>query len=110
VCQTLKSGGVLHDLTEEKLSPSERYSYNYQGNGQVLDSTLVSPSLLGRVVKYEPVHIDSDYPDSDQVSDHDPAVTRIQYISSASECNITLIRTQLTLGSLYTSQDHGPSM
>ena len=53
----------------------ERYSYIFQGNGQILDHILVSPALLlqGRP-DLDSVHINAEF--ADQVSDHDPPITR----------------------------------
>ena len=55
----------------------ERYSYVFQGNGQVLDHILVSPSLmLQRRPDIDAVHINAEF--SNQVSDHDPPITRLK--------------------------------
>ena len=53
----------------------ERYSYIFQGNGQVLDHILASPALLiqGRP-DLDAVHINAEF--ADQASDHDPPITR----------------------------------
>jgi predicted extracellular nuclease len=57
----------------------ERCSYVFQGNGQVLDHILVSPALLIQSRPPGPdldaVHINAEF--SDQVSDHDPPITRL---------------------------------
>ena len=55
----------------------ERYSYIFQGNAQVLDHILVSPSLRrdGRP-DFEPVHINAEF--ADQASDHDPPIVRFE--------------------------------
>ena len=53
----------------------QRYSYIFQGNGQVLDHILVSPALLRRGrPDFDPVHINTEF--ADQVSDHDPPIVR----------------------------------
>ena len=53
----------------------ERYSYIFQGNGQVLDHILVSPALLLQgPPDLDSVHINTEF--ADQVSDHDPPITR----------------------------------
>ncbi|MGW0633585.1 endonuclease/exonuclease/phosphatase family protein [Streptomyces sp. NPDC002758] len=65
-------GGVLTDLVDT-LPASERYTYVYDGNSQVLDHTLVSSSITN--IDYDIVHINSEF--SDQTSDHDPQVARI---------------------------------
>lgn len=67
----LTSGG-LRDLSRQ-LPPVERYSYVYDGNSQLLDHMLVSPSI--REVDYDIVHGNAEF--TDQVSDHDPQVARI---------------------------------
>ncbi|GAA2145236.1 hypothetical protein GCM10009760_33660 [Kitasatospora kazusensis] len=70
---TLTGGGVLRDLVNS-LYPSQRYTYVYQGNSQVLDHTLVSPALTN--VQYDVVHINSEF--AVQASDHDPQIVRIR--------------------------------
>ncbi|KAF5997991.1 endonuclease/exonuclease/phosphatase family protein [Streptomyces mirabilis] len=61
----------------KSLPKSERYTYDYQGNQQVLDQILVSPSIRkGCDLDYDSVHINSEF--SDQVSDHDPQVLRFR--------------------------------
>ncbi|WP_367324046.1 endonuclease/exonuclease/phosphatase family protein [Streptomyces sp. HUAS ZL42] len=59
----------------KSLPKSERYTYDYQGNSQVLDQILVSPSIRrGCDFEYDSVHINSEF--NDQISDHDPQVLR----------------------------------
>ncbi|MER6675075.1 endonuclease/exonuclease/phosphatase family protein [Streptomyces sp. NPDC000983] len=72
---TLTRDGVLRTLVNE-LPEAERYSYVYQGNSQVLDHILVSPGLKRQHVRYDVVHINSEF--ADQASDHDPQVVRIK--------------------------------
>ncbi|MFR9798555.1 endonuclease/exonuclease/phosphatase family protein [Streptomyces sp. MS06] len=59
------------------LPRSERYTYDYQGNEQVLDQIMVSPRIRrhGRL-SYDSVHINSEF--HDQISDHDPQVLRFR--------------------------------
>ncbi|MET9730343.1 endonuclease/exonuclease/phosphatase family protein [Streptomyces sp. NPDC006458] len=73
--RTLTQDGVLRDLVDE-LPESERYSYVFQGNSQVLDHILVSPALKPQHVRYDVVHINSEF--ADQASDHDPQVVRVK--------------------------------
>jgi|GEM_PF-531117 len=83
---------VLGDLNEHELRPpvqeleaagltdliwripqAERYSYNFEGNSQVLDHILVSPAVLREsVVLPAIVHVNTDRPASLAASDHDP--------------------------------------
>ncbi|MFN0074729.1 MAG: lamin tail domain-containing protein [Chloroflexota bacterium] len=61
----------LYDL----LAPSERYSYVFEGNSQVLDHILVSANLFNTTnPQYDVVHVNAEF--ADQVSDHDPSVAR----------------------------------
>ncbi len=61
----------------KSLPRSERYTYDYQGNSQVLDQILVSPSIRrGCDFEYDSVHINSEF--HDQISDHDPQVLRFR--------------------------------
>jgi uncharacterized protein len=61
----------------KSLPKSERYTYDYQGNQQVLDQILISPSIRrGCDVDYDSVHINSEF--NDQISDHDPQVLRFR--------------------------------
>ncbi|AGS68797.1 endonuclease/exonuclease/phosphatase family protein [Streptomyces collinus] len=61
----------------KSLPRSERYTYDYQGNEQVLDQILISPSIRrGCDFEYDSVHINSEF--NDQISDHDPQVLRFR--------------------------------
>jgi uncharacterized protein len=68
-------GGVITTLMDT-LPLSERYSYVFEGNSQVLDQILVSNNLLGSFpIDYDPVHVNAEF--ADQSSDHDPQVARL---------------------------------
>ncbi|WP_419993949.1 endonuclease/exonuclease/phosphatase family protein [Streptomyces boninensis] len=56
------------------LPRAERYSYVYQGNSQILDQILVSPTIAD--FAYDVVHINAEFHDQD--SDHDPGVLRFE--------------------------------
>ncbi len=72
----LEDGGALWSAVRS-LPASERYSYVYQGNSQVLDQILVSPSIRrGGDLSYDSVHINAEF--HDQISDHDPQVLRFR--------------------------------
>src|SRR5215210_266797 len=64
-------GGVLRDLIETLL-PGERYTYVFDGNSQALDHILVTDSLFDALVRFDVVHINSEF--VDQASDHDPTL------------------------------------
>ena len=68
-------GGVLTALMKT-LPQAERYSYDFEGNSQVLDQILVSDNLVQNfAIDYDPVHVNAEF--ADQVSDHDPQVARL---------------------------------
>ncbi|MBR8641043.1 endonuclease/exonuclease/phosphatase [Streptomyces tuirus] len=61
----------------KSLPRSERYSYVYQGNSQVLDQILISPSIRRDCdFEYDSVHINAEF--NDQISDHDPQILRFR--------------------------------
>ncbi|MGV9985199.1 endonuclease/exonuclease/phosphatase family protein [Streptomyces olivaceus] len=74
--RVLEDGGALWSAVKS-LPRSERYSYVYQGNSQVLDQILVSPSVRrGGHLSYDSVHVNAEF--HDQISDHDPQVLRFR--------------------------------
>ena len=72
--QILEAAG-LHDLMET-LPLNQRYSYEFEGNAQVLDHVLFSGPLFARSLVFDPVHANAEF--FDQASDHDPSVVRVQ--------------------------------
>jgi hypothetical protein len=68
--------GVLVNLMDT-LPKSERYSYVFEGNSQVLDQILVSARLFRSFRAYDSVHVNAEFPDQD--SDHDPQVGRLRF-------------------------------
>ncbi|MFF3318784.1 endonuclease/exonuclease/phosphatase family protein [Streptomyces sp. NPDC003035] len=71
--RALTDGGALYPAVKS-LPRSERYSYVFQGNSQVLDQILTSPGI--RHFEYDSVHINAEFADQD--SDHDPQVLRFR--------------------------------
>ncbi|RST18714.1 endonuclease/exonuclease/phosphatase [Streptomyces sp. WAC05374] len=71
--EALTDDGALHAAVTS-LPRSERYSYVFQGNSQVLDQILTSPSI--RHFEYDSVHINAEF--AEQNSDHDPQVLRFR--------------------------------
>ncbi|MER5890080.1 endonuclease/exonuclease/phosphatase family protein [Streptomyces sp. NPDC001941] len=71
--KALTDGRALYPAVKS-LPRSERYSYVYQGNSQVLDQILTSPSIDD--FDYDSVHINAEF--ADQNSDHDPQVLRFR--------------------------------
>ncbi|MFF0447759.1 endonuclease/exonuclease/phosphatase family protein [Streptomyces sp. NPDC004609] len=71
--EALTDGGALRAAVTS-LPRRERYSYVHQGNSQVLDQILTSPSIDG--FDYDSVHINAEFARQD--SDHDPQVLRFR--------------------------------
>jgi predicted extracellular nuclease len=71
--KALTDGGALYPAIKS-LPRSERYSYVFQGNSQVLDQILTSPSIQD--FTYDSVHINAEF--AAQNSDHDPQVLRFR--------------------------------
>ncbi len=65
---------ALTDLPRTLPLP-ERYTYDYEGNSQVLDHILLSPGLVAQRYAYDVVHVNAEF--ADQRSDHDPQVVRL---------------------------------
>jgi hypothetical protein len=75
----LEAEGALHTLVKD-LPARERYSYVFEGNSQVLDQILVGPNIRDNFLHvYDVVHVNSEFADAIQASDHEPAVTRIDF-------------------------------
>jgi len=69
-------GSGLHDLMGT-LPLNQRYSYEFEGNAQVLDHIMVSGPLFSLPsLVFDPVHVNAEF--FDQVSDHDPSVMRVR--------------------------------
>ncbi|MYY08479.1 endonuclease/exonuclease/phosphatase [Streptomyces sp. SID4919] len=73
--ELLADGGALWPAVKS-LPESDRYSYTYQGNSQVLDQILISPSVRRGGFAYDSVHLNAEF--ADQNSDHDPQVLRFR--------------------------------
>jgi predicted extracellular nuclease len=61
-----------------RLADSRRYSYNFEGNSQLLDHIFASPALAGRA-EVETVHLNIDFPSEIAASDHDPLLARFRW-------------------------------
>ncbi|GHD97504.1 endonuclease/exonuclease/phosphatase family protein [Streptomyces alanosinicus] len=74
--KTLEGDGELWSAIKS-LPRSERYTYDYQGNEQVLDQILISPAIrCAGDFDYDSVHVNAEF--NDQISDHDPQVLRFR--------------------------------
>ena len=77
---SILEGGVVTSLIK-RLPPNERYSYVFEGNSQVLDQILISDRLLELPYRpaYDVVHLNSEFADAIQASDHEPSVVRLKF-------------------------------
>ncbi len=73
----LGAGGPgLVSLDRLRLPPEERYSFLFEGGGELLDHALLSPALLAHALpEIDIVHLNSEF--SAAWSDHDPLVVRL---------------------------------
>ncbi|MCC6605090.1 MAG: lamin tail domain-containing protein [Anaerolineae bacterium] len=79
--QTL-AGGELHNLIDT-LPPTEQYTYQFEGNLQVLDHILVSDNLFNNLVAgVDVVHGNAERDTDLRVTDHDPVVALFNFDSS----------------------------
>ena len=74
----LEAGGLTTFV--DTLSATERYSYVFEGNSQVLDQILGTAPLVSRLVEYDVVHVNAEF--AVQASDHEPSVARINMIGA----------------------------
>jgi len=75
--QTLK-GNELVNLWDDA-DMDTWFSYNYEGNGEVLDHIMVSKAFAPHIKTFKPIHLNSVLPASKQLSDHDPILTIIDF-------------------------------
>lgn len=72
----IHEGELMTNLVN-KVEESDRYSYVYQGNSQVLDHVLVSNNLAD-ASEIDMLHINADYTDmAGRASDHDPILVQL---------------------------------
>jgi hypothetical protein len=68
-------GAGLVDLVQT-LPRNERYTYDFEGNCQVLDHIMATSALAARAT-FDVVHVNAEF--SDQASDHEPGVARFEF-------------------------------
>ena len=70
---------VLENLIET-LRDDKVYTFNFEGNSQVLDHAFVTRALAGRGTRVDIVHVNVDYPRIEEGvgSDHEPLVVRLR--------------------------------
>lgn len=85
-------GGTRYsNLMVDKLAPVERFSYDFDGRSQALDTLLADQTLAG-VAQFDVVHINTGYNDrtgavNPASSDHDPSLARFDFSSLAERLN-----------------------
>jgi predicted extracellular nuclease len=82
---SILEGGVLTSLMDF-LPAEERYSYVFEGNSQTLDQILLSNEGLlqgNEHPVFDVVHLNSEFADAIQASDHEPSVVRMKFPGSA---------------------------
>lgn len=63
----------------DRVPLSERYSFIFDGNSQMLDHILVSPSLLAKgALEIDIIHVNADRAEAVAASDHDPVLARLR--------------------------------
>jgi Ca2+-binding RTX toxin-like protein len=79
IVRGIPGGSGTPVLFDPKLSmpASEQYTYIFEGNSQVLDSTVFSAALRDRAAAYDTVHVNSEF--ASNASDHDPSVARFYF-------------------------------
>jgi predicted extracellular nuclease len=76
------AGNELFNMIQA-LPKNERYTYNYQGNSQVLDNILVTKYLKDQT-EIDIVNINSFKPKHEQLSDHDAVMVQVDMKKSSS--------------------------
>ena len=72
----IHEGDIMTNMIN-KVETSDRYTYLYQGNSQVLDHILVSNNLANQT-EIDILHINADFTDmAGRASDHDPVMVQI---------------------------------
>jgi predicted extracellular nuclease len=89
----------LHNLWDNLVAdvPVAAYSYDFEGQGQTLDSLFVNNALYGDLIEMRAAHVNSDFSSLDPAnpahgaSDHDPQVARFQSRAglSAADASVT---------------------
>jgi predicted extracellular nuclease/2',3'-cyclic-nucleotide 2'-phosphodiesterase (5'-nucleotidase family) len=73
----LKAAG-LENLIERK-APDDRHTFIFDGNAQALDHMLVSEGVTSRGVKFDVVHLNTEFAaDEFRASDHDPILAALR--------------------------------
>ena len=90
------SNKKLVDIVEDARLTGERYSYDYEGNAQVLDHILYSQSLSATLSSIQMVHLNSEFANADprRGTDHDPPMAVFNLGSGTPGCASPYLVTQ----------------
>jgi predicted extracellular nuclease len=77
--------GLLDLDIEAGIPETERYSYIFDMNCQELDHMYISPRIASHSPEYEHIHINTWVSFADQISDHDPAVAKLNLCAGDDE-------------------------
>jgi len=78
--KSLNTNGLYNLIYDVPLN--RRYSYNYEGNSQILDNVIVSENLKKRKYEIDIVHINSDFHFLNRNADHDPVLYSVYFDNS----------------------------
>lgn len=79
-------GSLINLMNDVPLN--DRYTYNFEGNSQVLDNILVSNRLKNHYQsEIDIVHLNADFHSNNQVTDHEAVLTRINFTEPATQTN-----------------------
>jgi predicted extracellular nuclease len=89
----------LHNLWDNLVAdgPAAAYSYDFEGQGQTLDSLFVNNALYGDLIQMRAAHINADWTPGDPAagargtSDHDPQVARFQSRAALSAADASVV-------------------
>jgi predicted extracellular nuclease len=80
---TTMAGSIMYNLLQD-IPINDRYTYNFEGNSQVLDNILVVNRLRNFFQSsLDIVHLNADRNAVDWVSDHDPVLARVDFTTPA---------------------------
>ncbi|HEY7042842.1 MAG TPA: lamin tail domain-containing protein [Nocardioidaceae bacterium] len=99
----LTEDGALLDDLPATLPDAERYTYDFEGNSQVLDHILLSSGASTQGFDYDVVHVNAEF--NDQASDHDPQVVDLHLGLPAADATLAATPSTIVFG--QSSTIHG---
>ncbi len=67
---------LVYDIPVER-----RYTYNYEGNSQILDNIIVSENMRAKKPEIDAVKINADFHFNEQAADHDPLISGFTFFT-----------------------------